>query len=85
MTTRDEVPNRRGFLARILTAAGVTLVAMAATHLVLHKAAWPVDLLGTGIVGGFVYFTMMLLAGLTPTEKGALMRLLGRSGAAATS
>jgi hypothetical protein len=57
---------------------------MVATHLVLRHAAWPVDLLGTGVVGGFVYFTMMLLTGLTPTEKGALMRLLGR-GAPATS
>ena len=64
----------------------MTFLAMAATHLVLSHAAWPVDLLGTGIVGGFVYITMMLLAGLTPTEKGALMRLLGRSsGAPATS
>ncbi|MFL5735734.1 MAG: polysaccharide biosynthesis C-terminal domain-containing protein [Actinomycetota bacterium] len=69
---------------RLAIPAGVTLLAMAATHLVLRHAAWPVDLLGTGIVGGFVYFTMMLLTGFTPTEKGALMRLLGRS-APATS
>jgi O-antigen/teichoic acid export membrane protein len=69
---------------RLAIPAGVTLLAMAGTHLVVRHAAWPVDLLGTGIVGGFVYFTMMLLAGLTPTEKGALMRLLGRS-APATS
>jgi O-antigen/teichoic acid export membrane protein len=64
---------------RLAIPAGVTLAAMVATHLVLRHAAWPVDLLGTGVVGGFVYFTMMLLTGLTPTEKGALMRLLGRS------
>ncbi len=69
---------------RLAIPAGVTLAAMVATHLVLRHAAWPVDLLGTGVVGGFVYFTMMLLTGLTPTEKGALMRLLGRS-APATS
>jgi len=36
-------------------------------------------------VGGFVYVTMILLAGLTPTERGALMRLLGRSAAPAAS
>src|SRR5205085_7990722 len=53
---------------RLAIPAGVTLAAMALVHLVLHAKAWPVDLLGTGIVGGFVYVTMMLLAGLTPTE-----------------
>jgi O-antigen/teichoic acid export membrane protein len=64
---------------RLAIPAGVTLVAMVLVHTVLSGKAWPVDLVGTGIVGGFVYVTMMLLAGLTPTERGALMRLLGRS------
>jgi len=70
---------------RLAIPAGVTFVAMVLVHAVLAHKAWPVDLLATGIVGGFVYVTMILLAGLTPTERGALMRLLGRSAAPAAS
>ena len=35
-----------------------------------------------GLVGGLVYYTAFLLFGLTPTEKGAVMRLLHRSSVA---
>ncbi len=68
--------NRHYF--RLAIPAGVTLGAMVLVHAVLEGRAWPVDLIGTGLVGGFVYATMMLYAGLTPTERGELMRLLGR-------
>jgi hypothetical protein len=37
-----------------------------------------VDLVVTGLVGGVAYFTAFLLFGLTPAEKGALMRVLQR-------
>jgi hypothetical protein len=51
---------------------------MVVVHAVLSNGPWLVDLVGTGAVGAFVYLTAFLLFGLTPTEKGALMRVLQR-------
>jgi O-antigen/teichoic acid export membrane protein len=55
---------------------------MLAAQAVFSGVAWQVDLIGTGVVGAFVYFTAFLLFGLTPTEKGAMMRVLHRGRAA---
>jgi len=56
-----------------------TLAALAAgigTHLLLAGGSWPVDLLGTGVVVGLVYFGVLLAAGLPPKEKRAALRLV---------
>jgi mannitol-specific phosphotransferase system IIBC component len=52
--------------------------AMLGIHSALSGPKWALDLLVTGFVGGLVYYTAFLLIGLTPTEKGALMRALQR-------
>jgi O-antigen/teichoic acid export membrane protein len=68
--------------ARLAIPAAIGAVAMLAVHSVLSGPKWGVDLLGTAAVGGLVYYTAFLLFGLTPSEKGAVMRALQRGGAA---
>jgi hypothetical protein len=51
---------------------------MLGMHLVLRNGAWPLDLIASGADGTFAYGTVFLLAGMTPAERGALMRILGR-------
>jgi hypothetical protein len=53
---------------------------MLLVHGVLSGPKWAIDLLGTGLAGGLVYYTAFLLFGLTPAEKGAVMRALQRGG-----
>jgi O-antigen/teichoic acid export membrane protein len=62
--------------ARLAIPAAIGAVAMIAMHAALSGPAWGVDLVGTGFVGGFVYYTAFLLFGLTPAEKGAVVRVL---------
>jgi O-antigen/teichoic acid export membrane protein len=70
--------------ARLLIPAALTGAAMTAAHLVLAKAAWPVDLLGTAVIGGVVYLPAILVFGLTPGERATIARFLrGRRSAAA--
>lgn len=64
--------------ARLVIPAAVGLAAMLGIHAVLQGPRWGLDLLGTGLAGGFVYATAFLLVGLTPAEKGAAMRVLHR-------
>lgn len=64
--------------ARLLVPAATGAVAMLAVHGWLVGPRWAVDLLGTGLIGGIVYYTAFLLFGLTPDEKGAVMRRLHR-------
>src|SRR6266516_5399949 len=64
--------------ARLAVPAAVTAAFMLAVHAALSNGVWSLDLIGTAAVGGFVYFTAFLLVGLTPAEKGALMRVLQR-------
>jgi O-antigen/teichoic acid export membrane protein len=66
------------YYAKLALPAAITAVFMLIAHAVLSNGAWLIDLVGTGLVGGFVYLTAFLLMGLTPTEKGALMRVLQR-------
>jgi hypothetical protein len=65
--------------ARILIPTALGALAMVVVHSMLEGPKWALDLLGTGLVGGLVYYTAFLLVGLTPTEKGAVMRMLNRS------
>jgi hypothetical protein len=51
---------------------------MLAAHLLLAQAAWPVDLLGTAVVGGIVYLPAILVFGLTPGERSTVAGFLRR-------
>jgi O-antigen/teichoic acid export membrane protein len=68
------------FYARLLIPAAIGATAMLGVHAVLGGPRWAVDLVGTGAVGGLVYYTAFLLFGLTPAEKGAVLRVLSRGG-----
>ena len=52
---------------------------MIAVHTLLSGPKWVLDLLGTAVIGGVVYYTSFLLFGLTPNEKGTVMRVLSKA------
>ena len=66
--------NRHYFRLAIPTAAGGLV--MVGVHVALRHAAWPVDLLGSGVVGSAVYVAVLVAAGLTPTERRTLSTLV---------
>jgi O-antigen/teichoic acid export membrane protein len=72
------------FYAKLIVPTAIGAVAMIGVHSVLEGPRWAIDLLGTGAIGGLVYYTAFLLFGLTPTEKGAVMRILQRGRTRAT-
>jgi O-antigen/teichoic acid export membrane protein len=63
--------------ARLAIPAAVGAAVMFAVHLGLRHRAWPVDLVLTGLAGGVAYAGVLVAAGLTPTERGAVGRVLG--------
>jgi O-antigen/teichoic acid export membrane protein len=67
--------------ARLAIPAAIGAVAMIGIHAALSGPKWGVDLLGTGVLGGLVYYTAFLLFGLTPVERGAVLRVLSRRSA----
>jgi O-antigen/teichoic acid export membrane protein len=77
--------NRHYF--RLAIPASLTAAAMVAVHVALRHGSWPVDLVGTGAVGGGVYFVTLLAFGLAPAERRAIRAIFGRGGedGAATS
>jgi O-antigen/teichoic acid export membrane protein len=64
--------------ARLLVPAAIGAAVMLGVHSLLEGPRWAVDLLGTGAIGGLAYYTAFLLFGLTPSERGAMMRVLQR-------
>lgn len=66
--------------ARLVVPTVIGAVAMVLVHGWLAGPRWGIDLLGTGLVGGLVYYAAFLLFGLTPAEKGGLARVLHRGG-----
>jgi O-antigen/teichoic acid export membrane protein len=76
-------PYDRDYL-RLLVPAALGALTMIGVHSMLSGPRWAVDLLGTGVIGGLVYYTAFLLFGLTPAERGAVMRVLQRGRAPAT-
>jgi O-antigen/teichoic acid export membrane protein len=72
------------FYAKLLLPTAIGALAMIGVHSVLEGPRWAIDLLGTGVIGGLVYYTAFLLFGLTPAEKGVVMRILQRGRATAT-
>jgi O-antigen/teichoic acid export membrane protein len=70
-------PFNRHYL-RLAIPAAATAAAMIVVHLAAGGRSWPVDLVATGLVGVVVYGIVMVIAGLTPTERAALSRLAAR-------
>jgi O-antigen/teichoic acid export membrane protein len=64
--------------ARLAIPAAAGLAVMIVVHLIVRNQAWPVDLLATGVVGGIAYVAVLLAAGLSPTERAAIARVMGR-------
>ncbi len=67
------------YYARLVIPAAIGAAAMLGIHAVLSGPKWGVDLLGTGLLGGIVYYSAFLLFGLTPMEKAAVLRVFHRS------
>jgi O-antigen/teichoic acid export membrane protein len=63
---------------RLAVPAAVGGGAMLAVHLALRGGSWPVDLVVSALVGAAVYAAVLLAVGLTPTERDALARIMGR-------
>jgi O-antigen/teichoic acid export membrane protein len=63
---------------RLIVPAASGGAVMLGAHLVLRQLSWPVDLVGSGSIGTFVYVTVLLLFGLAPVERGALIGILKR-------
>jgi PPOX class probable F420-dependent enzyme len=59
-----------------LVPAGAAAAVMLAVHAVLSGRSWPVDLVVTGVAGGVTYVAVLLAAGLTSEERGAVTRIL---------
>ena len=64
--------------AKLLVPAAIGAAAMLGVHAFLSGPKWGLDLFGTGVVGGLVYYSAFLLLGLTPVEKAAVMRIARR-------
>jgi hypothetical protein len=71
--------NRHYF--RLAIPGGAAAAIMLGVHTALSGGPWPVDLLTTAVAGSLVYLGVLLVAGLTPTERMAVASVLGRSGA----
>ena len=72
------------YYARLLIPAVLCFVTMIGVASVLPSEKWLLQLVGTGLVGGAVCYTAVLLFGLTPLEKATVMRVLGREKPAIT-
>ena len=51
---------------------------MLAVHVGLRGGYWAVDLVASAAVGTVAYAVVLLVAGLTPTERAAVARVFGR-------
>jgi O-antigen/teichoic acid export membrane protein len=63
--------------ARLAIPAAAGGAVMMGVHLLLRKGGWPVDLVVTGLTGAVAYAVVLVAAGLTPTERAAVGRVLG--------
>jgi O-antigen/teichoic acid export membrane protein/ribosomal protein S18 acetylase RimI-like enzyme len=70
-------PYDRHYL-RLAAPTALGLLAMVGLHALLSGPKWGIDLLGTGLVGGLVYYIAFLLLGLAPGEKATIRRILRR-------
>jgi O-antigen/teichoic acid export membrane protein len=63
--------------ARLAVPTTAAFAAGVAVHLLLAEAAWPVDLVGTGLAAAAAYVLVLLAAGLPATERRMIFRLAG--------
>jgi O-antigen/teichoic acid export membrane protein len=72
---------------RLLPATAVGALVMAGAHVLLPDERWFVDLVASFAAGAAAYAMTLIAVGLTPSERGALLRMarkvLGRSHSAA--
>jgi len=68
--------NRHYFRLAIPAAVGAGV--MIAIHLLLGHAAWPLDLIATGLAGAVAYGGVLLAVGLTAIERATIRNLAGR-------
>lgn len=68
------------YYARLLVPTAIGATVMIAVHAVTAGPHWAVDLVATGVIGGAVYYVVLLFFGLTPGEKSSVMRLLSKVG-----
>ena len=68
--------------ARLAIPAAASGLSMLAVHLLARGGAWQADLVLTAVVGSIVYAGVLLLAGLSPTERQAVSRVLRRGSSA---
>jgi O-antigen/teichoic acid export membrane protein len=59
--------------ARLAIPTAIGAVAMILIHSVLNGPKWGVDLLGTGFFGGLAYYAALLVLGLKPEERAAVV------------
>ncbi|MGH2572117.1 MAG: MATE family efflux transporter [Actinomycetota bacterium] len=71
-------PFHRNYLRLAPPAAAGALV-MLAVHAAMSGTSWAADLLASGAAGTLAYLAVLLLLGLTPTEREALVRVVRRS------
>jgi O-antigen/teichoic acid export membrane protein len=64
---------------RLAIPAAIGAATMLAVHSWLLGPKWGVDLLATALIGGVVYYSALLLFGLTPGEKRSVMRVLRKA------
>ena len=64
--------------ARLAIPAAIGAATMLVVHSWLQGPKWGLDLLGTALLGGVVYYSALLVVGLTPGERLSVMRLLRR-------
>lgn len=64
--------------ARLLIPAALCAAGMVAAHALLADAAWPVDLLGTGLLGLALYVPALVAVGLPAQERATAVRALRR-------
>ncbi|MEA2520363.1 MAG: hypothetical protein QOI81_9, partial [Actinomycetota bacterium] len=66
------------YYAKLLIPTAIGAAAMLGIHSLLSGPKWGVDLLGTALVGGVVYYIALVIFGLTPPEKVMVSRVLGK-------
>ena len=66
------------YYAKLLVPTAIGAAAMLAIHSALLGPKWGIDLLGTSLVGGLVYYVALVIFGLTPPEKVMVSRVFGK-------
>jgi len=67
--------------ARLAIPAAIGLIVMVAVHAALEGPKWAVTLLGTAAIGGLAYAAALVLFGLPPSEKRAVLGVVRKRAA----